>query len=35
VHRDLRADEYALVEEVTTATFAGATLDVADLPTLP
>ncbi len=35
VHRDLRADDYAVVEEVTTATFAGATLDVGDLPTLP
>jgi Uma2 family endonuclease len=32
VHRDLRGGDYALVEEATTATFAGATLRVADLP---
>ncbi len=35
VHRDTRAGDYAVVEEVTTAIFAGATLHVGDLPPGP
>ena len=35
VHRDLRDGDYASVEDGTTATFAGATLDVTDLLPAP
>lgn len=35
VHRAPRGDDYTAVEEVTTATFAGASMDVADLPRHP
>ena len=35
VHRELRAGDYAVVEEVAAATFADALLAVSDLPTPP
>jgi len=35
VHRDARAGDYAVVEEVTAAIFSGATLKITDLPLSP